>query len=54
MAFTITADEMMLYDDNGWIVPSGEYNVSVGGQQPNQKTSVPSNVLVGSFTVNAS
>ena len=41
---------MMLYDTK-WYVPTTEYKVCVGGQQPNQQTSAPSNVLEGSFTV---
>ena len=43
---------MMLYDTK-WYVPTTEYMVFVGGQQPDQQTSAPSNVLDGSFTVQA-
>ena len=43
---------MMLYDTK-WYVPTTEYKVFVGGQQPGQQTSAPSNVLDGSFTVQA-
>ena len=48
--FTITADQMMLYDQK-WYIPVTEYTVFVGGQQPDQKRLVSSNVLKGSFTV---
>ena len=41
----------MLYDSGHWFVPTVEYKVFVGGQQPNQHTSAPSNVLDGSFVV---
>ena len=50
VSFTITSGEMMLYDTK-WYVPTTEYKVYVGGQQPNQEISAPSNVLDGSFTV---
>ena len=49
--FTITSEQMMLYDTK-WYIPTTEYKVYVGGQQPNQKTVAPSNVLDGSFIVN--
>ncbi len=48
--FTITSEQMMLFDTK-WYIPTSEYKVFVGGQQPNQKTAAPSNVLDGSFTV---
>jgi hypothetical protein len=48
--FTITSEQMMVYDTK-WYVPASEYKVFAGGQQPNQKTSAPSNVVEGSFTV---
>ena len=53
LTFEITSEEMMLYDtkDTKWYVPTTEYKVFVGGQQPNQQTSAPSNILDGSFTV---
>ena len=40
----------MLYGTK-WYIPTIEYKVYVGGQQPNQKTVAPSNVLEGSFMV---
>ena len=52
VSFIVTAEEMMLYDTK-WFIPTTEYKVFVGGQQPNQQTSAPSNVLDGSFTVQA-
>ena len=48
--FTITLEQMMLFDTK-WYIPTTEYQVFVGGQQPNQKTAAPSNILNGSFTV---
>ena len=48
--FTITADQMMLYDQK-WYIPLTQYAVFVGGQQPEQKRLVPANVLKGSFIV---
>ena len=48
--FTITSEEMMLYDKK-WYILTTEYKVYVGGQQPNQETAAPSNVLDGSFTI---
>jgi hypothetical protein len=50
--FTITSEQMMLYDTQ-WYVPISEYKVFAGGQQPNQKTSAPSNVIESSFRVHA-
>ena len=47
----ITSEQMMLYDTK-WYIPTTEYKVFVGGQQPNQKVTAPSNVLEGSFIVN--
>ena len=41
---------MMLYDQK-WYIPLTQYTVFIGGQQPEQKIFVPSNVLKGSFTV---
>ena len=40
---------MQIWIDD-WTVPKGTYTVSVGGQQPDQATKVPTNVLRGSFT----
>ena len=50
LSFTIKADQMMLYDTK-WYIPLTQYKVFVGGQQPDQAVSVPSNMLRGYFTV---
>ena len=42
--FMITLEQMMLYDTK-WYIPTTEYKIYVGGQQPNQKIAAPSNVL---------
>ena len=34
-----------------WVIPEGVYDVYVGGQQPNQTTTVPSNILNGYYTI---
>ena len=52
VVFTVTSEQMMLYDTK-WYVPTTEYKVFVGGQQPDQQTCAPSNVLDGSFTIQA-
>ncbi|KAK6170690.1 hypothetical protein SNE40_019018 [Patella caerulea] len=50
--FTISPENMAVWvDDKGWIVESGNVNLWVGGQQPNQKKQIPSNILQGSFSV---
>jgi beta-glucosidase len=51
--FTLTAEQMSLVDDNGqWILQPGAFKVWVGGQQPNIKSGIqPDNVLGGQFTV---
>ncbi len=50
LSFTIKAEQMMLYDTE-WYIPLTQYKVFIGGQQPDQVVSVPSNVLRGYFTV---
>lgn len=50
VSFTVTAAQMQLYDTK-WFTPTGQMMVFVGGQQPNQTTKVPSNVLQSSFTI---
>ncbi|KAL4233159.1 hypothetical protein ACF0H5_007844 [Mactra antiquata] len=48
----ITSDVMAVYiDGKGFVVEPGEMIVYVGGQVPNQKTKVPSNVLRTVFTI---
>ena len=51
-SFVITKDQQMLWgNDNKWEVISGKMQVYVGGQQPMQNTTAPSNVLTGFFTM---
>ena len=54
--FSITAQQMAMYKEKGyspatWVIMPGQYNVFVGGQQPNQETSAPSNVLHTTFSI---
>ena len=54
--FSITARQMAMFKEIGykpatWVIMPGKYNVLVGGQQPNQETSAPSNVLQTMFTI---
>ena len=42
------------YKPATWVIMPGQYNVFVGGQQPNQETSAPSNVLHTTFTIDSS
>ena len=53
--FTLTPEQMSLVNDDGqWVLEPGEFEVWVGGQQPNIKTEdQPGNVLVGKITVQA-
>ncbi|XP_048258477.1 probable beta-D-xylosidase 7 isoform X3 [Haliotis rufescens] len=49
---TITAQNMAIWDDNnGWIVEDGYLEMFVGGQQPNQVPTVPSNIMSGSVLI---
>ena len=50
VTFEITGEQMQVWTTE-WVIPSGEMKVSVGGQQPNQKTRVPSNILEGNFSI---
>ncbi|CAI8019313.1 Probable beta-glucosidase D [Geodia barretti] len=50
LVFTVTAREMQLWTTQ-WEVLPGAMDVYAGGQQPNQVTKVPSNVLMSSFQV---
>ena len=50
VAFNVTSVDMQVYTSQ-WEVPAGEYQLSVGGQQPGQTITVPSNTLTASFTV---
>jgi len=51
--FTLTPEQMSLVDNDGqWLLEPGDFQVWVGGQQPNIKSDVqPHNVLGGQFTV---
>ncbi|XP_065919367.1 uncharacterized protein [Dysidea avara] len=54
--FSITARQMATYKEKEfnpatWVIMPGQYNVFVGGQQPNQEISAPSNVLHTTFTI---
>ena len=50
--FTITGEQMQVWIED-WVIPIGRYIVYVGGQQPDQITSVPSNIMSGTFDVTA-
>jgi len=51
--FTLTPEQMSLVNNNGqWMLEPGEFKVWVGGQQPNIKSELlPDNILGGQFTV---
>ena len=54
--FSITARQMAMFKEIGykpatWVIMPGKYNVFVGGQQPDQGTSAPSNILQTMFTI---
>ena len=51
--FSITPEQMSYYDDDaGWTLQPGDFQLWVGGQQPNLKGGPqPENVLEGQFTV---
>ncbi|XP_041352563.1 probable beta-D-xylosidase 7 [Gigantopelta aegis] len=50
--FTIPAERLAVWHDAmGWVIEEGSYGISCGGQQPNQKVKVNSNVITGEFTV---
>ena len=50
LSFEITGEQMQVWTTK-WVIPPGEMKVTVGGQQPDQKTKAPSNILEGSFTI---
>ncbi|XP_064607226.1 xylan 1,4-beta-xylosidase-like [Liolophura sinensis] len=53
--FTVGSKSMAVWDDHqGWEITAGTIKLYVGGQQPNQKKSVGSNVLAGSFNIHGS
>ncbi|XP_067666437.1 uncharacterized protein [Haliotis asinina] len=50
--FTLDPRNMAVWTDNdGWVVLPGTMNIYVGGQQPNQRMSVGSNVLQRQFQI---
>ncbi|KAL3881457.1 hypothetical protein ACJMK2_027899 [Sinanodonta woodiana] len=53
--FTIQPEIMAVWtDNNGFVIQSGRIGLSVGGQQPGQKKTVPSNVITGEFIIKGS
>jgi beta-glucosidase len=55
VAFSLTARQMSLADENGkWVLEPGEFEVWVGGSQPDPKISpLPANMTAGRFSVRA-
>jgi len=53
--FQVQLDQLAVWNDDpaGLVVLPGLYTVYAGGQQPDQQTSAPSNILTGSFTVSS-
>ncbi|XP_046550181.1 probable beta-D-xylosidase 2 [Haliotis rubra] len=50
--FTISAESMAVWtDQKGWVVEPGVISFWVGGQQPNAKPAIDSNVINGQFSV---
>ncbi|XP_060596940.1 uncharacterized protein LOC132750886 [Ruditapes philippinarum] len=48
----ILSEQMAVYvPEKGFVIEPGDIRVYVGGQLPNQKTKVPSNVIQGIFTI---
>ena len=52
LKFVITSKQLQLYTERWEVVP-GVMQVYVGGQQPMQKNSAPSNVLKSTFTISS-
>ncbi|KAK3600408.1 hypothetical protein CHS0354_026641 [Potamilus streckersoni] len=53
--FTIQPETMAVWtDDKGFVIQPGRIGLSVGGQQPGQKKTVPSNVITGEFVIRGS
>ncbi|KAK7108550.1 hypothetical protein V1264_016279 [Littorina saxatilis] len=51
LSFEVEARTMALWINDGWFVKPGTMEIFAGGQQPNVKRTVPSNVLTGAFTI---
>ncbi|XP_048239995.1 probable beta-D-xylosidase 5 [Haliotis rufescens] len=50
--FTVSAESMAVWVDNkGWAVEEGELMLYVGGQQPNQKKQISSNVVCNTYKI---
>ncbi|ESO92632.1 hypothetical protein LOTGIDRAFT_162552 [Lottia gigantea] len=47
--FDISGENLAVWFDDGWKIPTGKYLIYVGGQQPNTTKTVPSNVLQSYF-----
>ncbi|XP_012942128.1 probable beta-D-xylosidase 7 [Aplysia californica] len=48
---SISSESMAFWQDGKWVIKAGGMSLLCGGQQPNQKKQVPSNVLSGTFTI---
>lgn len=48
---SISSESMAFWQGGKWVIKAGGMSLFCGGQQPNQKKQVPSNVLSGTFTV---
>lgn len=54
ISFRVAARSMALWLQDGWMISQGDMMLYVGGQQPGQKKSAPSQVLVQPFTIKGS
>lgn len=52
--FSVSARSMALWLNTGWQITAGQMTLSVGGQQPQQRRQVPSNVLSQTFVITSS
>ncbi|XP_005105835.1 probable beta-D-xylosidase 7 [Aplysia californica] len=50
-SLSIFSESMAFWQDGKWVIKAGGMSLFCGGQQPNQKKQVPSNVLSGTFTI---
>ncbi|XP_005105846.3 xylan 1,4-beta-xylosidase-like [Aplysia californica] len=50
-SLSISSESMAFWQDGKWVIKAGGMSLFCGGQQPNQKKQVPSNVLSGTFTI---
>ncbi len=51
MSFTVTGEQMSVWNNTSLTVIPGEMVIHAGGQQPGQRTQVLSNVLSATFTL---